>query len=229
MRKISFCRASVPELQGRGIDNITRIVAQVGVESYLMAIEEHLGYHIVISGRSYDPSLYAAYCLASGFKNPATAYYMALCGTPKSREAVATVWEDRFEVVPLQNFAICTLESMAAHSSYENAHAGLHPGLGGVLDLGETAYVGNKDGSCSASAGKFEIADPYTIKLEGAKIAGFRATWMGSFRDLILISQIDSFLERTNLLTMSATKYNNAKILKTASETSLDNSRTTSC
>ena len=201
-RKISPCGASVPELQGGDIDDATRIVAQMGVEPYLRAIEENPGYDIIISGRSYDPSPYAAYCLASGLKNLATAYHMgkvmecgALCGTPKSREALATVWEDRFEVVPLQDFAICTPESMAAHSLYENAHADLHPGPGGVLDLSETAYVGNEGGSCSASGAKFETANPYTIKLEGAKIASFRAIWMGSFRDPILISQIDSFLE----------------------------------
>ena len=200
--KISPCGSSVPELVHEDIDDATGIVAQMGVEPYLAAINEHPDYDIIISGRSYDPSPYAAYCLANGLKNIATAYHMgkvmecgALCGTPKSREALATVWENRFEVIPLQPFAICTPESMAAHSLYENAHASLHPGPGGTLDLGGTVYIGNEDGSCSASNARFHVANPYTVKLEGAKIVGFRSIWMGSFRDPILISQIDRFLE----------------------------------
>jgi hypothetical protein len=201
-KKISPCGSSVPELRSEDVEDAVRIVAQMGVEPYLKAIEEHPDYDIIIAGRSYDPSPYAAYCLANGMMNIATAYHMgkvmecgALCGTPKSREALATVWEDKFEVIPLQPTSICTPESMAAHSLYENAHADLHPGPGGTLDLGETVYVGNIDGSCGASCAKFHIANPYTIKLEGAKIAGFRSIWMGSFRDPILISQIDGFLE----------------------------------
>jgi hypothetical protein len=200
--KISPCGSSVPELEHGDINDATRIVAQMGIEPYLKAIEEHPDYDIIIAGRSYDPAPYAAYCLANGMKNIATAYHMgkvmecgALCGTPKSREAIATIWEDRFEVIPLQPYAICTPESMAAHSLYENARADLHPGPGGVLDVSETTYVGNADGSCRASNAMFHVSDPYTIKLEGAKIAGFRTIWMGSFRDPILISQINGFLE----------------------------------
>ena len=86
---------------------------------------------------------------------------------------------------------------MAAHSLYENARADLRPGPGGVLDISETVYVGNEDGSCTASNARFHVSDPYTIKLEGAKITGFRSIWMGSFRDPILISQIDGFLGGT--------------------------------
>ena len=40
------------------------------------------------------------------------------------------------------------------------------------------------------------MSDPYTVKLEGAKILGYRSMWQGSFRDPVLISQIDDFMER---------------------------------
>jgi hypothetical protein len=121
----------------------------------------------------------------------------ALCSSPKSREAFATIWEDKFNVLPLQPSSTCTPESLAAHSLYENSHADIHPGLGGVLDLKNSTYGGLSDRSCTAGGATFHVANPYTIKLEGARVTGFRSIWMGSFRDPILIKQIDSFLEKS--------------------------------
>lgn len=37
---------------------------------------------------------------------------------------------------------------------------------------------------------------PYCMKLEGAKVGGNRTIWMGSFRDPVLISQIEDFQVR---------------------------------
>jgi hypothetical protein len=84
---------------------------------------------------------------------------------------------------------------LAAHSLYENSHADVHPGPGGTLDLKGSYYRAHEDGSCTAGGASFHAANPYTIKLEAAKATGYRSIWIGSFRDPILIRQIDSFLE----------------------------------
>jgi Domain of unknown function (DUF4387)/Acyclic terpene utilisation family protein AtuA len=199
--KISPCGA-VAKLTHKDVDDASRVVAQMGVEPFLDAIKEHPDYDIIIAGRSYDPSPYAAYCIANGVENLGNAFNMgkvmecgALCSRPKSKEAFATIWEDKFNVLPLDLGSICTPESLAAHSLYENSHADVHPGPGGTLDLAASWYKGQTDRSCTAGGATFHVANPYTIKLEGARVTGYRSIWMGSFRDPILIGQIDSFLE----------------------------------
>ena len=200
--KISPCGA-VQQLEHQDVDDASRIVAQMGVEPFLKAIDEHPDYDVIIAGRSYDPAPYAAYCFANGMENAGNAFNMgkvmecgAFCSKPKSREAFATVWEDTFNVLPLTPTSVCTPESLAAHSLYENSHADIHPGPGGTLDLANSFYEGHSDRSCTAGGAIFHVAKPYTIKLEGAKVTGFRSIWMGSFRDPILIGQIDHFLEK---------------------------------
>jgi hypothetical protein len=41
----------------------------MGHEPYLKAMQENPDFDIIIGGRAYDPSPYAAYCLYKGFKN----------------------------------------------------------------------------------------------------------------------------------------------------------------
>lgn len=69
---ISPCGGGVPELTENDISTATRIVAQMGHEPYLKAMEENPDFDVIIGGRAYDPAPYAAYCLYKGFKNMGT-------------------------------------------------------------------------------------------------------------------------------------------------------------
>ncbi|RVX65995.1 hypothetical protein B0A52_09921 [Exophiala mesophila] len=199
--KISPCGA-VPTLTHQDIDDSSRIVAQMGVEPYLDAMNAHPDFDVIVGGRAYDPSPFAAFGLWKGLKNVANLFNMGkvlecggFCAKPKCKEVFCTVTEDEFTVFPLDPRSVCTKQSLAAHSLYENSHADLHPGPGGTLDLKESYYVEHEDGSGTAGGAVFHVANPYTIKLEAAKPTGYRSIWMGSFRDPILIGQITSFLE----------------------------------
>ena len=66
---ISPCGGGVPELTKHDIKTATRIVAQMGHEPYVKAMEENLDFDIIIGGRAYDPAPYAAFCLYKGFQN----------------------------------------------------------------------------------------------------------------------------------------------------------------
>lgn len=200
--KITPCGA-VPELTADEIDAAVDIVAQMGIEPFLQVMEKYPDYDVIIAGRGYDPACYVAYSVANGITNLGTAFHMgkvmecgAQCGWPKSKEALATIWNDRFEVLPLQPTSKCSPQSLAAHSLYENAQTDLHPGPGGHLDLRSAMYTQTGPRSAGASGALFHPSDPYTVKLEGAKILGHRSIWMGSFRDPILCSQIDDFIAR---------------------------------
>ncbi|KAN0119254.1 protein of unknown function (DUF4387) domain containing protein [Hyaloscypha variabilis] len=193
---------AVPELIPEEIDLAVQIVAQMGHEPLVDLMEKHPDYDIIISGRTYDPSGYAAYCINQGITNWGTAYHMgkvmecgAQCSWPKSKEALATIWDDRFDILPLQTFSKCSPQSLAAHSLYENPNTELHYGPGGVLDLKPSSYKTTGPRSAGATGALFHKT-PYSVKLEGAKVGGNRSIWMGSFRDPVLISQIDDFQVR---------------------------------
>jgi hypothetical protein len=66
---ISPCGSGVPPLTEHDITTTTRIVAQMGHEPYMKAMDENPDFDIIIGGRAYDPSPYAAFCLWRGFKN----------------------------------------------------------------------------------------------------------------------------------------------------------------
>ena len=66
---IEPCGGGVPDLTEHDIETSTRIVAQMGLEPYLKAMRENPDFDIIIGGRAYDPSPYAAFCVFNGFDN----------------------------------------------------------------------------------------------------------------------------------------------------------------
>jgi hypothetical protein len=64
---ISPCGSGIPALTESDIDYTNKIVAQMGLEPYLKAMQENPDFDIIIGGRAYDPSPYAAFCLYHGF------------------------------------------------------------------------------------------------------------------------------------------------------------------
>ncbi len=73
---IDPCGTAVPPLRLQDIEDASLIVAQMGMEPYLKAMEEHPDFDIIVGGRSYDPSPYAAFCLHHGFNDRGLAYHM---------------------------------------------------------------------------------------------------------------------------------------------------------
>ncbi|KAJ0384595.1 hypothetical protein COL922a_008046 [Colletotrichum nupharicola] len=70
------------------------------------------------------------------------------------------------------------------------------PGPGGVLHLDQAQYKVLEDGRTTRCWGSRFVPTPtYQIKLEGVSLVGHRAIFIGGFRDPILISQLDDFLE----------------------------------
>jgi hypothetical protein len=66
---ISTCGSGVPELTEHDISTATRIVAQMGHEPDVKAMEENPDFDVIIGGRAHDSSPYTAYCVYKGFKN----------------------------------------------------------------------------------------------------------------------------------------------------------------
>lgn len=188
------------------VDKAVDIVGQMGAEPWLAALQHDPD--IIISGRSYDPSPFAAFCLNRGV-DPGVSWYLgkimecgAFCAVPKGRTMLATVRQASFDLTPVSPLERCTPVSVAAHTLYEKTRPDRLPGPGGVLHLDGARYeLLSDDRTVRVSGANFVPTPVYQIKLEGVEKLGHRTIFIGGIRDPILISQIDDFLDRARTFT----------------------------
>lgn len=198
------CSLAVPPITTHDIDSASKVVAQMGLEPFVEAMKTHPDFDIIVAGRAYDPSPYAAFCVHNGITDLGIAYHMGkimecggLCAKPKSREAVAVVRQDSFDILPLNPTARCTPTSVAAHTLYEKSRPDILLGPGGALHLTSATYEQLPDDRTVRVRGSKFVASKdgeYTVKLEGARAAGYRSVFIGGFRDPIITGQLSSFL-----------------------------------
>lgn len=208
----------MPTLTVSDVEDAVTIVAQMGPEPFLQAMEAEPDFNVVVGGRAYDPSPYTAFCMFLVTRESSTALTSqqlggfthmgkimecgALCATPKSSSAMATVYRDgTFDIKPLNLDARCTPFSVAGHSLYEKTRPDILSGPGGNLDLTHSTYTQLSDErTVRAYGATFQYSRdaslPYTVKLESAKIVGHRTIFMGGIRDPMLIKQISTFESR---------------------------------
>jgi hypothetical protein len=190
-----------PEINADDVNLSVRIVAQMGAEPVIRALKE--GCQVVLCGRCYDPVPFAAPALKKGF-NPGLALHMgkilecaAIAASPGSgRDCVmGFLYDNYFELEALNDERHFTRMSTAAHTMYEKSDPYNLPGPGGSLDLTNTIFESLEGGCARVSGTRFNPVLPYTVKLEGVRLAGFRTISIGGVRDPILISTIDSVLD----------------------------------
>ncbi|PCH44784.1 hypothetical protein WOLCODRAFT_139234 [Wolfiporia cocos MD-104 SS10] len=195
--KVGPC-GPVPPLTAEGVDETVVIVGQMGAEPYLAALSVEEPVDIILGGRAYDPAPFAAVCLKRGI-NPGIAWHMGklecggMCVEPKQPLIFATIRKDSFDLEPVTDNSRCSVISVAAHTLYEKTRPDLLPGPGGVLNLKYSTYEQLTPRIVRVRGAIFEPR-PYQVKLEGARIIGFRSIFVGGIRDPALISQIDSVL-----------------------------------
>lgn len=121
----------------------------------------------------------------------------AQCSIPKSREGLAIVRKDSFDMIPLDPKSKCTTVSVASHFLYEKTRPDILHGPGGALHLDQTTYEQLDDRSVRVRNAKFvpEPEGEYTVKLEGARVNGYHTIFLGALRDPILLQQLDPWIE----------------------------------
>ncbi|KAF9774189.1 hypothetical protein IL306_007865 [Fusarium sp. DS 682] len=222
--RLTGCGPCVPPATESEINASLRVVAQMGYEPFLDAMNANPDFNVIIGGRAYDPSPYVAYCvyqLTRQTKDLSTEelhsrlggfYHMGKilecggqCSFPKSHGAVATVYENGlFDVRPTDPNSMCTPLSVAAHTLYENTRPDVLRGPGGSLHLQDSKYEQLEDGKSVRVSGSVyrsseEDGKPYQLKLEAARMIGYRSMFMGSVKDHILVSQIDKLIARVKV------------------------------
>jgi hypothetical protein len=184
------------------IDRSEHIVGMMGVEPFQQALKA--GADVIIAGRASDTAIFAALPIMRGFPE-GIAWHAAKileCGAAavvnrKTPDCMfAWVRKDHFVVEAPDPALRCTPQSIASHSLYENADPFRLIECSGTLDLTESRYEALTDRSVKVSGSRFEHADRYTVKLEGAEKAGYQSILIGSIRDPYIIRQIDDWTTR---------------------------------
>ena len=129
----------------------------------------------------------------------------ALCATnPQSGVIVIETDQTGFTVTPLADGAECTPHTVSAHMLYENSDPYILYEPGGHLDVTNAHYAALDDRRVRVEASEWVPSDRYTVKLEGARIAGYQTILMATVRDRHYVQNIRIWCD--DILARHATK-----------------------
>ncbi len=192
---------NTPELTEASIRLCTHSVALAGAEPMIRALE--MGADIVLAGRATDTAVIAALPLMRG-EHAGAAWHGAkigecgaLCSTHPTSGVIQIDFDDTgFTVVPLAESARCTPHSVSAHMLYENADPIRLLEPGGVLDVSNACYHAIDEQSVRVTGSQWQAMTPYTVKLEGARAAGFQTLSLVLLREPRYVKHADAWVTR---------------------------------
>ncbi|MDF2524542.1 MAG: 3-methylaspartate ammonia-lyase [Clostridiales bacterium] len=164
---------TVPVLTEEILAETTGVVAQMGIEPILEALEN--GAQLIVCGRAYDPSPFAAVGVFNGF-DEGLGYHLgkilecgALCSEPGTTKdcMMGVLYEDCFEVYPTNPQRKCTTVSVAAHTFYEKDHPYILHGPGIVLNLENCEFSEIGNGRVRVMGSRMSRTPVYEVKLGG--------------------------------------------------------------
>lgn len=191
---------AAPPINENDISESVRIVAQMGVEPIITALQN--GADVVLCGRCYDPAVFAAPAIIKGYPK-AFALHLgkllecsAMAATPGSAAdcMMGYLGDDYFRIEPISPKRKCTTTSVAAHTLYEKSNPYILYGPGGVLDLSNCEFTQVNDRCVKVTGTKYTKDQQETVKLEGSKRIGYRSISIAGNRDPIFIANLDKIL-----------------------------------
>lgn len=179
---------NAPEIDKNLVESCTNIVALAGAEQINKALET--GADIVIAGRTTDTAIIAALPLEKGchaggaWHGAKIGECGALCATnPQSGVVLIDFDQEGFTVTPMADGAHATPHTVSAHMLYENSDPFILHEPGGYLDVRHAQYAALNDTSVRVTGSKWVSSEQYTVKLEGARGAGFQTVVIALLRD----------------------------------------------
>ena len=190
-----------PMLNDHLIEEMTNIVALAGAEQIQECI--NTGAEIILAGRTTDTAIISALPLMKG-ANPGSSWHgakVAECGalcTTNPTSGVVMVEFDKtgFTVEPMSKNASCTSETVAAHMLYENADPYILQEPGGYMDVTYSKYYNIDKKKVRVEGAKWHSSKQYSVKLEGAKIAGYQASLLVLLRDKNYVENVKKWTDK---------------------------------
>lgn len=195
--RITPLSSNIPDLTIEKILDTGTIVAQMGHEPILKALKQQCD--IILCGRSYDPSPFAALGIYHGM-DPGLSYHLgkilecgALCAEPGTTKdgILGTLYQDSFTVQALNPNRKCTPTSVAAHTFYEKEHPYILHGPGFTLNLENCEFNEKATGIIEVRNSQYTQDKEVRIKLEGARKVAYRTFVIAGIRDPLLIDQLE--------------------------------------
>lgn len=194
--------AAAPDLDEATLRRARRVVAMMGPEPFAAALDQ--GAQVVLAGRSTDAAIFAAPLLRAGAA-PGPSWHAGKileCGAAAVTARTAPdgmlgyITAGGFTIEPLNPAMRCTPLSVAAHALYETADPTRLIEPPGTLVTSACRYEQAEDGrSVHVTGSAFEPAARYTVKLEGAELAGYQTIVPAAVRDPLLLAQLDGWTE----------------------------------
>ena len=190
-----------PMLNDQLIDEMTNIVALAGAEQIQECI--NTGAEIILAGRTTDTAIISALPLMKG-ANPGSSWHGskvvecgALCSTnPTSGVVMVEFDKTGFTVEPMSKNAFCTSETVAAHMLYENADPYILHEPGGYMDVTYSNYYNIDKKKVRVEGAKWHPSKQYSVKLEGAKIAGYQSSLLVLLRDKKYVEKVKNWTDK---------------------------------
>lgn len=193
--------SGAPEIDADGIRACTNIVALAGAEQVATALET--GAEVIICGRTTDTAIIAALPLQMGIDAGAAWHAAkigecgALCASNPQSGVLMVEFDDAggFVIHPLADGAHATPHTVSAHMLYENSDPFILYEPGGHLDVTRALYRALDDSRVHVSGARWVPSDEYTVKLEGARVAGYQTVLMVLLRDAHYVANAQTWAD----------------------------------
>ena len=202
--------AGAPALTQEDVASCTQLVGQMGTAPLIAALDA--GVDMIIAGRACDTAIYAAMPILRGFDH-GLAIHMAKimecgaqCGLPLAPNdcLMGVIKPDHFLIKTLHPERRVTPESVAAHSLYEQPDPYLIHEPEGTVDMRDSHFEQIDPFTVRVSGSKLSAPDgPATIKVEGARLVGYRAVTVAGIRDPSVIANLDVVTARAQEMAFS--------------------------
>ena len=219
-----FSLDPAPRLDCNLIDDLSHVVALAGAEQIKEAIKT--GADIILAGRTTDTAIISALPLMNG-ADPGSAWHgakIAECGAlcssnPTSGVVMIEFDKTGFNVEAMSENALCSPESVSAHMLYENADPYILYEPGGYMNVTNAHYYSIDPKKVRVEGALWVSSKNYTVKLEGAKIAGYQTSLLVLLRDN---NYVKNALEWTEKLSVFLDKEIKERMNLDSNEYSLD-------
>ncbi|MBV1868175.1 MAG: DUF1446 domain-containing protein [Marinosulfonomonas sp.] len=179
---------NAPDVNAQTFNECSNIVALAGAEQIAAAIQT--GADIIIAGRTTDTAIIAALPLMNGAHAGAAWHGAkigecgALCATNPQSGVITVEFDDEgFTITPMADGANATPHTVSAHMLYENSDPFILYEPGGHLDVTQADYTALDGRRVRVTGSNWVPSELYTVKLEGARPAGFQSVLIALLRD----------------------------------------------